>query len=514
MVRAVAIAGAVGGVLAAALPGGAIRPDWPDTDVVLAAAGLLGVAGLTFVRRAAPVAAALALAVAGWAVWCLTGDLTSGLPGASTAVLTAVAVVVFVAVGLNAVWPKAMRPAVTTALIVVLVAGAVAGGVLAPGLPVRASQAAAVEPAALAERPGQPRWTWRSPRPVREVVPAGAGVVVALERGELVALDGPTGAERWRHARQGAHLRTLVATPDRATVLAAFDPGGGRDTGAERLVVFDAVTGAVIHESTMDDRVTDRSFLVPTNTVLPHRDGDTVRALDLRNGKELWTWRPPDGCSSPFFLPSGGHDIVITTRRCGDRVGIVALDDRTGRQRWELMSTAADRVDIFVDATPDPRILSVRMPGAGVNLLVRMDDGTALYRPAPNGTVRVRVGPWPALEDTLTGPTGPEIIDPTTGAVRTLPAADCPKSRAHTTTTTAYLRVCADDSLTWQDFATGQVSTAAIGWGPEPPFPSLTLSGDAHTVIRPAPGAIVLARSDDTLVTGYPAARQPGGLSR
>lgn len=498
MVRLVATVGAVGGLVAIMLPGGAVRPDRPDVGVIIGAAGLVLVAGLTFVPRARWVTAALAVAAAVWAGFGLFDDLASGLPGGSTAVLTVAAVAVLLGVGVDTVRPGVLRLPFTAALVLVLAAAAVAGAVFAPRLPVRASQGTAVEPAALGEQPGERRWTWRSPSPVRQVVAAGAGVVVAVDGGELAALDGPTGAVRWRYARPGAHVRALVATPSLATVIAAFAPGGDQVTGAELLVVLDAVTGDVLQESTVDERQADPDFLVPTDLVLPVREDDTVRAVDLRGGADLWTWRPPTGCTSPFFLPRSGNDVVLTSLRCGDQVGVVALDERTGERRWDHMSTSDGEIDLYLDTSPDGRLVSVQLVGAGV--VLRTSDGSTVLQ---DRTTNVDVGPRPLLEDVPDDAIGPEVVDPTTGEVRELPTVTCPNPRANTTTTTAYLRICDEDSLVWQDFATGQVSRTPIGW--EPGAPSTMLGSHAYAVIRPAPGAIVVARAADSMVIGYPA---------
>ncbi|MCT2585505.1 PQQ-like beta-propeller repeat protein [Actinophytocola gossypii] len=507
MVRLVAMVGAVGGVVAVLLPGGAARPDRPDTGVLLGAAALVVVAVLGFLRRTRAVrstAGLLAAGAAGWAVYCLYRDLTGGLPGSGTAVLAVCAVGVLVALVAAAVRPLGVP--VAAGLVVVLAAAAVAGGLLAPRVPLRASTAGVAEPAAMAGQPGERRWTWRTEDPVLGVVAAGAGVVVAVEGGQLAALDGPTGAVRWRYAHQGAHVRALAVTPDRELVLAAFAPGGDRETGAELLVVLDAVTGEVHWKSTVDEWVADQDFLVPTNSVLPVRDlvgenDHTVRALELRTGEELWRWRPPSGCTSPFLLPRSGADVVLTSIHCDDRAGVLALDDRTGERRWSHESTVDSPVDHHLSTNPAGDLVSVDL--AGERAVLRTADGTPLSTP----DARVDAGLRPLLPDEPDDTLGPRVVDPATGDTRELPVTTCDSPRAHTTTETAYLRICGPDteaSLVWQTIADRRVARTPITWG-TPEILSRMLGTDARAVVVPAPGAIVVAKATDTTVSGYPA---------
>ena len=458
-------------------------------------------------RWVRPATCLLAVCVAVWAIYLLLNDLASGLPGPSTAVLAVAATVTAVGVLADVVRP--VRLSVAASLVVALVGAAVAGALLAPRLPVLASGASAVEPAALAEQPGERRWTWRTSDAVRGVAPAGAGVVVAVDGGALVALDGPTGAVRWRYARPGAHVRALLSTPDRSTVVAAFAPGGDRVTGAALLVVLDAITGDVLRESTVDDQVADVDFLVPTNSVLPIRqhgdDDDTIRATDLRTGAELWTWSAPDGCTSPFFLPRSGADVVLTSIRCGDRAGIVALDERTGEQRWERTTPVqSDQVDYYLSTSPDGQIVTIQMTGTGLHVMLRTGDGTELTtvdRPAS-----VDAGTHPLLTGDPTDERGPEIVDPVTGERTELSRINCQGPHAEATTASAYLRICGPDAeavLVWQNAGDAKVTRTPIGWGASTPS-AWMLGSHPRAVIPPAPGAIVVARAGDTLVTGYP----------
>ncbi|MGH3877496.1 MAG: PQQ-binding-like beta-propeller repeat protein [Actinophytocola sp.] len=477
--RWLVVLGFVAGLVAVFLSGGAVRPDFPDLGVLAGVGGLGVVAALSWSSRPAARVSGLvvALAVLGWSVVLVQGDQASGTPGSSTAVLAVAAVIVVAAavVGLS----RATRSRwVVGGLGVLLVAGTVAAGVVAPGLPVRSTTAQRVEAKPLVDRPVGREWAWRPGEELVDVVAAGAGVVVATQGGTLTALDGASGTERWSYARPGGHVRALVATPDRSLVMAAFDPGGGRDTGSELLVTLDAMTGEPLHDALHDDWISDLDALAPTDGVLPvfHRAAEpepngiadhTVEALDLRTGEPRWTWSAPRGCISPFALPASGADVVLAPLHCGDRLGVVALDETDGKPRWERTArkSTSDEiaVDYYLDAAPDGSVLTVRVPAAGMDMRLDAAEGTDLA---------------------------------TENAVDPQPCAD---RLADTTVAGTFVALCGtvtETRLTWQR---GRVppETTTVDWGNEPAPTSLVDS--RQLLLLAAPGAIVVARTDAVL---------------
>ncbi|MET1075192.1 MAG: PQQ-binding-like beta-propeller repeat protein, partial [Umezawaea sp.] len=379
-----------------------------------------------------------------------------------------------------------------------------------------------VTPAAVVGRPTGGTWEWRAPSAPVDVVAAGAGVVVATAGGEVTALDGRSGTVRWSHVRRGAHVRALVTTPGGGMVLVAFAPGGPRDTGAELLVVLDAVTGSVVREQVVDGILSDVDGFAPTAEVLPLRerrgDGEFgTTAVDLRTGRQLWTWSAPPGCRSEYVLPASGRDVALAPFECSDRIGVAALDQRDGHQRWEhtvrldpsVTTDEAPRISLA--ASPDGEVLSLRLSSpkatTASDVLVRADTG-ALLTSVDNGLFpRVATGPVPVLElQDGARPTRSEAVDPRTGTRTALDLSACPSRIADATTTSTYLRVCGtgdDTELVWQDLAGGPAASAPIDWratGAE----HGRLLGGGSTALVPAPGAIVAARATGPTVVGFP----------
>jgi hypothetical protein len=401
---------------------------------------------------------------------------------------------------------------------VILVAGTVAAGVVAPGLPVRSTTAARAEAAPLVDRPGRQEWSWRPADELVDVVAAGAGVVVATQGGTLTALDGVSGSERWRYARPGAHVRALAATPDRSLVLASFAPGGGRDTGTDLLVVLDAMTGEPLHDSLQDDWISDLRALAPTDGVLPvfHRvagseppaaddiDDHTIEALDLRTGERRWTWSTPRGCTSPFALPASGARVVLAPLRCDDLIGVVALDEATGKPRWkrtERRSTLDENaVDYHFGSSPDGSVVAVRVPALGMHVLLRAADGAELATGDADRYARADIGDSPVLEQEG----GVEMVDPADGGRSPVDPAPCADRMADATVEGTYLALCGtvtDNRLTWQDGRVPPVTTA-VDWGTGPAPVSMLLDSRPLLLVA-APGAIVAARTD--AVVGFSA---------
>ncbi|MCE6997450.1 PQQ-like beta-propeller repeat protein [Saccharothrix sp. S26] len=539
------VVGALCAAVAPFLSGGVPRPG-PDAAVIGLAVGVVLVAVPAAVGgRVARVFAAVAATgstAAAW--WLLVSDLVVGLTGDDLPVLA----VGSLAVAVGAVALAARRPADGRASVAagrarpsgdtpqvtaeadpepaVAAAGTVGrgrrrvgvGGVVAvvvvavaAGFAPLAAEAVIVRsqtreargfpPEPVVERPGGRQWAWQPPADVVDVVPVLHGVAVATRDGAVVALNGSDGRVEWRYARPGAPVGVVLASTDRRTVVVSYR--SLHDTRAQSVVVLDADTGAPRFEVVL------RSVLVETGQVMPGaravtvRDGEVISGYDVVTGEPRWRWSPPAGCESWSGQVAWGRTSVLLPVVCADTLGVMALDEATGRERWrhEVRRDEAngERQDVRLHATPDGSTVLLQVfgaratPDAVPDGLLDAETGRVLTRPERPWTVRTDVGVTPLVEQDEGGRvTDLFALDPATGATTRMPLEDCPRPTADLTTSTTYVRACADNGRELT-----VVTQPLDGSPPESTPVRLDGSGSpARTDVRlvAAPGALVIAR--------------------
>jgi hypothetical protein len=386
------------------------------------------------------------------------------------------------------------------AAVVVVAAAVVAPGV-AEVVTVRAEtvEPRAFEPEPVVERPGGRQWAWQPPADVRGVVAAGHGVAVAMTDGSVVALDGSDGWLAWRYARPGARVGAVAASMDRKAVAVTF--GSGRDTRVKSVVVLDADTGTPRFELVVRAVQVEADTLILGTRTLALRDDDVITGYDLVSGEVRWRWSPPAGCTSRFNATERGRTTVLVPVECPDLLSVVALDEVTGQERWRhdvpLGPDDGLRRDVLMHGSRDGAVVSLRvvtgqaLPGAVTDGLLDAETGRVLARPTPSSALRVDLGVTPLVEEEENGQaTAIQAIDPATGATTPLDVAACPARSADTTTSTTYLRACADNGRELT------VVTQPLDGSPPTSTPvRLDGSGVLPTVhLVAAPGAIVVTR--------------------
>ncbi|MGE4178036.1 MAG: PQQ-binding-like beta-propeller repeat protein [Thermoleophilia bacterium] len=459
----------------------------------LAVVVALGVVAVLLLRLArsglAWVPALLATAAAGgsmaWGLAAFRHQSDLGFPGQTTLLPVAggAAVVLGLAASLllRPMQGALRRPAALSVCTLLLGAAAVPAAALGTAelAAARAESTATVAaPDEVADVPaavGRAGWRRDLGAEVLGVTAAGPGAVAQLRGARLVALDGGTGAVRWRYSRPGAVISSVDATPDGDTVIARIHPG---PSGRTALLGLDATTGERLFlrevgsdvslrvAGTGDLLITDRAVVA----ALPGGDGPIagLAGYSTEDGRRIWTWRPPDGCrvvSGIWAVATSGSAIVPATcpggRARTDGVAVVAVRGRDGE-------------DVWIRDLPLRRPLEVADVAA--SLVMRADrDGARL---------RVTVGDGRALDATISTTTGRR-------AAREAPAptAGCPAGPA--TVVLAEGAVCA---------AIGAAGRIVVRAGPLPdgPLDRIPLGGAPSTEPRadvsltPARGAVVL----------------------
>jgi hypothetical protein len=296
---------------------------------------------------------------------------------------------------------------------------------IAPDLRLEATTAAATEAAPVPDTVSKVAWSTAVDGPVRDIVPAGAGVVVLLDNG-VVAIDGRTGDIRWTRVRHGSETERLDVSPDGATVLVQSQPGGLFPLRQE---VVDAFTGR-LRFTIEDTNETAPGLYVPmTNaTYLTANDDESeFHGYSLTDGGRLWTYRVPSDCwvlpntAARFAVPEG----MLLPTACGrpefTQFRYVLLDGATGRVRWQhRVRWDEPSRDVSIRATLAPDRRFVEMEVSTTNLVgppvaqAVLDTATGTAVPAPMPLTLKSAG-------IATGG-GPQLVDVTSG--KTLPSTE------------------------------------------------------------------------------------------
>ncbi|PSL57506.1 putative pyrroloquinoline-quinone binding quinoprotein [Saccharothrix carnea] len=552
MLRYMTVVGALCAGVAPFLSGGVPRPE-ADPAVIGSAVGVVLAAALAVgggrARRVFAAVAGTGLAVTVW--WLLVSDLLVGLTGHDLPVLAVGSLAVAVGAIESAVRrtsavpdraagteragtgeaPGAVpvasgdevaragsgdqpgravgsggwrvRPVGVVAVLVVAVA-AVFAPVVAEGVIVRSETRDARDFAAepVVERPGGGQWAWQPAADVVDVVPVLHGVAVATRDGAVVGLNGTDGRVEWRYARPGAPVGEVVASVDRRTVLVSFR--SLRDTRKQAVVVLDADTGTPRFEKVVRSVSVETGQLMLGTRMLTIRDHEVITGYDVVDGGSRWQWSPPEGCTTWFGQVVRGRTTVLVPVVCADTLGVTALDEVTGRERWrhELRrgDSGGERPDVQLHGTANSSIALLQIfgaqptPDAVPNGLLDTETGRVLSRPERPSNVRTDVGVTPLLEEHEGGQvTGSLALDPATGATTRLSIEHCPRRTADVTTSTTYVRACADNGRELT------VVTQPLD-GSAPTSTPVRLDGSgsrARSDVRlvAAPGAIVLTRT-------------------
>jgi hypothetical protein len=372
------VAGAGALVAAWVLGDDFVEPEpapWLTRVATVVVVGLLG--GLVYLLRQRPedravrlttlAAAAVALALTVLAGWGFVDQYSRGFPGEAT--LLAALGGLAVTVGALLFRPDNGWRRWTTVLPAFLLVPALATPLvlIAPDVRVDATTAAATEAAPVPETVSEVAWSTAVDGPVRDIVAAGAGVVVLLDNG-VVAIDGRTGDIRWTRVRHGTETKEIDVSPDGATVLVELHPIA---PGPTRREVIDAFTGQLRFTPDPRDPFYRTSWFSPmTNTSYlgSNEDESEFYGYSLTDRSKLWTYRAPTDCwvmtgRSGRYAVAAGMLLPINCQR-GDifEFRYVLLDGTTGKVRWEY-SVRKDELSngakVLTELAPDRRYLAM-----------------------------------------------------------------------------------------------------------------------------------------------------------
>src|SRR5690242_19021208 len=186
---------------------------------------------------------------------------------------------------------------------------------------------------ALSVSDGSVRWKFDAKRAVPPV--AGVGVVYVTALGGLYALEGATGAVRWRCACDG------VPVAGDGVVYATIDG---------HLAALDSATGRVRWEQTMFGQLTLTPDTVYVRVTPIRAQGapvsSTLYALDPATGTIRWSFARTGEGFNPLFSTNGtvyfGSRVRVSDPSSPPQSRLYALDDATGAPRWSVSTSLAN----------------------------------------------------------------------------------------------------------------------------------------------------------------------------
>jgi outer membrane protein assembly factor BamB len=282
---------------------------------------------------------------------------------------------------------------------------------------------------------GSVQWTSKV---AGEQLATEGGVLTTVTNG-LQMLDPATGAPRWTYRR--ADVRAVldpVTSSDGALVgVVALEPSLNPkpfDHPPMRLLVLDAVTGAVITDTPLDSRTQGNLATVGRTEAYFSGGPDGVRVVQLSGvaltgpdaGRQQWVYVPKDACQIDM-VSALGSDVALSTT-----CGTVAMLNPDGTPRWTYRAPEGGAMIWPLAGSPAGTVQAVTELGPVVE-----EDGLGVSAPRTVVSLDARTGAvrWQD-HDLPPAPFGPDTSDAATGALTPIWAAgtavlvyDLPASR-------------------------------------------------------------------------------------
>ncbi|MBC6456944.1 PQQ-binding-like beta-propeller repeat protein [Actinomadura sp. HBU206391] len=206
-----------------------------------------------------------------------------------------------------------------------------------------------------------------------------AGQVVVISGRGLDVRDGRTGAARWHYYERSRNLAGLAVTADTLVVTTvAVGANGAKlpdDKADLRTTGFDAVSGRVLwradrfrplHDGSLFRYKVVRTASGGVAVLRDEAEKKTLIAVDARTGRQRWTWTIPRGATCKPDPLDGDGSLLVLNANCEPDKDLYALDAATGAVRWERPAHAG-------------RLVGGSVQG-GITMLTRRGPGSSLYR--------------------------------------------------------------------------------------------------------------------------------------
>ncbi|WP_017579980.1 MFS transporter [Nocardiopsis valliformis] len=220
------------------------------------------------------------------------------------------------------------------------------------------------EPAPVPDHVSRVGWTWEPPEDIeiRAVEPGSHGPIVALSDG-VIALEGPTGEERWSFRHPHSSTESTIFTHEGLVRVVRYPRLHQLSTDEDRVALvtdLDTVTGEIVEQSVRPfgdleepDDVGQMLARTPDLTLYAEKAGSDgsqrIIAREGVSGEELWTYAAEDEigrvCEESLWSASGGSLLhggqVLLPLLCADSAESLAKSKRRSgldREDWTLHS--------------------------------------------------------------------------------------------------------------------------------------------------------------------------------
>jgi outer membrane protein assembly factor BamB len=197
-------------------------------------------------------------------------------------------------------------------------------------------------------RPGGPAPPYRASWSIHADVPGGETLSAPVVAGSSVfvtspesalAFDASSGAQVWKTDRNAPPVSPAVASVGGHPAVLFTT---GRDAGSSRIVAVDAASGRPLWKSPPALKDESRSGVtVDADRAFVGDESGNVYAIDLAHGTVVWTGETPGRVAGPLAAADGVVVAVVPASDANRSTTIVALDEATGKERWNVTPDAA-----------------------------------------------------------------------------------------------------------------------------------------------------------------------------
>ena len=204
-------------------------------------------------------------------------------------------------------------------------------------------------------------------------VAAGSSLFVTSPEAAF-AFDASSGAQVWKVDRNAPPVSPAVA-PVGGHPAVLYTTGRGADSA--QVVAVDAATGRPVWKSPTSLKDESRSGVtVDGDRAFVGDESGNVYAIDVADGSVAWTAETPGKVAGPLAAADGVVIAVVPASDAARSTTVVALDEATGKERWNVAPDAAATIASLASIVDGNAVIAFA-DGSVLGLSLR--DGTQAW---------------------------------------------------------------------------------------------------------------------------------------